>query len=323
MTTSLFLTGGTGFVGRSLLRHLSGLGEAGKVKITVLSRSPASFLARFPEFSSVSWLRLHQGNVLDQETLPDSRFDTCIHAASDASHVSRANLIGWFDEVVAGTRVLLDWSVRYGLKRFLFLSSGAVYGTQPAGLNAISETILTMPDPIIATNVYGISKRASEHLCALYSVQHGLEVVIARLFSFVGYDLPLKGHLAIGNFIQDALTADAIIVAGDGTPIRTYLDQDDLAHWLITLLEHGRPGVAYNVGSDEVISIGDLAHLVRDLLAPDKPVEILGQADDRQGRNRYIPDIRKAQRELGLTVTIPLAEAIRRTGAAHRGQSLP
>ncbi len=126
--------------------------------------------------------------------------------------------------------------------------------------------------------------------------QHGLETVLARCFAFVGPDLPPDVHFAIGDFI----------------PLRTYLDQSALAHWLLTLLEHGRPGQAYNVGSDEVISIAALAHLVRDILAPEKPVHILGQPDPGAARNRYVPDIRKAQQDLGLSVTIPLAEAIRR-----------
>jgi dTDP-glucose 4,6-dehydratase len=162
----------------------------------------------------------------------------------------------------------------------------------------------------------GQAKRAAEHLCALVGEQHGLETVVARCFAFVGPDLPLDAHFAIGNFIRDALTADAITVSGDGTPLRTYLDQSDLAHWLFTLLEHGRPGQAYNVGSDEVISISALAHLVRDILAHNKPVHIQGQPNPGAARNRYVPDIRKAQQELSLSVTVPLAEAIRRTGAA-------
>jgi dTDP-glucose 4,6-dehydratase len=139
---------------------------------------------------------------------------------------------------------------------------------------------------------------------------------VARCFAFVGPDLPLNVHFAIGNFIRDALNADAITVSGDGTPLRTYLDQTDLAHWLFTLLEQGRPGEAYNVGSDEVISIAELAHLVREILAPDKTVHISGDAVPCAARNRYVPDIRKAQQELDLSVTLPLAEAIRRTGAA-------
>jgi UDP-glucuronate decarboxylase len=125
--------------------------------------------------------------------------------------------------------------------------------------------------------------------------QHGLETVVARCFAFVGPDLPLNVHFAIGNFIRDALTADAITVCGDGTPLRTYLDQSNLAHWLLTLLELGRPGQAYNVGSDEVISIAALAHLVRDILAPEKPVHIQGQLDPGDARNSYVADISKAR----------------------------
>ena len=125
-------------------------------------------------------------------------------------------------------------------------------------------------------------------------------------------------HFAIGNFIRDALKADLITVSGDGTPLRTYLHQSDLAHWLFTLLEHGRPGQAYNVGSDEVISIAALAHLVRDLLAPDKPVHIPGKADIGAARNRYVPDICKIKCDFGLTVTILLAEAITRVGVSQR-----
>ncbi len=67
------------------------------------------------------------------------------------------------------------------------------------------------------------------------------------------------------------------------------------------------------MGSDEVISITALAHLVRDTLAPAKPVHILGQPDPGAACNRYVPDIRKPQQELGLSITVPLAEAIRRT----------
>lgn len=72
------------------------------------------------------------------------------------------------------------------------------------------------------------------------------------------------------------------------------------------------------MGSDEIVSIAELAYLVRDLLAPNKSVKILGQSNTMDGRNRYIPDIHKAREELGLTVRIPLREAIQRAGVAHR-----
>jgi len=125
-------------------------------------------------------------------------------------------------------------------------------------------------------------------------------------------------HFAIGNFIRDALTADAITVSGDGTPLRTYLDQRDLSHWLWTLLLEGHDGETYNVGSDEVVSIAELAHRVRDLLAPEKPIRILCSPQSNVSRHRYVPDIQKIQLLHGLSVRVPLSDAIVSAARAHR-----
>ena len=167
-----------------------------------------------------------------------------------------------------------------------------------------------MPDPLNAENVYSVAKRTAEHLCGLYRKTHGLEIVIARCFSFVGADLPKNAHFAIGNFLRDALAGEDITVRGDGTDVRSYLDQRDLAHWLFTLLLKGGDGHAYNVGSDVAITIAELASLVRDLVAPKKAVHVLSQAQDVGIRSRYVPDISKAQNSLGLQVSIPLTKAI-------------
>jgi dTDP-glucose 4,6-dehydratase len=177
-------------------------------------------------------------------------------------------------------------------------------------MDRIPEDWFGMPDPLNPELAYGVAKRGAEHLCALYRHAHGLETVIARCFAFVGPDLPLDVHFAIGNFIRDALSADAITVGGDGSPLRSYLDQRDLAVWLNELLLNGSAGQAYNVGSDQAISVGDLARLVRDTLSPDKPVRILGAPDARQHRNIYVPDITKAKNELGLRVSVSLTDAI-------------
>ena len=176
-----------------------------------------------------------------------------------------------------------------------------------------------MPDPSSPNNAYGVAKRTAEHLCALYQNIHGVETVIARCFAFVGRDLPLDVHFAIGNFIRDALWRDQITVSGDGSAVRSYLDQADLAAWLTTLLEKGRSGCAYNVGSDKPIEIAQLARLVRDVISPLKKIVIRGKRSAPElCRLRYVPDMMRIQQELGLKFTVPLEEAIRITALTHR-----
>ena len=320
----LLLTGGTGFFGKALLRHLLANSLAADTSVVVLSRNPSSFLAAYPEFAGHHQISFLQGDIQQRDSLLwDQTFTHVLHAATDSTIGPSLTPLQRYDQIVDGTRNILDLAVATGARRFLLTSSGAIYGPQPADLAAIPEAWPGSPHLTDPSTAYGQAKRAAEHLCALVGAQHGLETVVARCFAFVGPDLPLNVHFAIGNFIRDALKADAITVSGDGTALRTYLHQSDLAHWLFTLLERGNSGEAYNVGSNEVISIASLAHLVRDILAPDKPVHILGKADSAATRNRYVPDIRKAQQQGGLSVTVPLAETIRRTGKVHRQKGSP
>ena len=318
--SKLLLTGGTGFFGRALLRNLaarqrSGLGVP---SVTVVTRYPDAFREGHPEFLNLPWLQLQSGNVCEPQALPKRiAFTHIIHAAADSTLGPKLSPLERYDQIVRGTRNLLDLGVACGAKRFLLISSGAVYGVQPPHLDALPETWQGMPDPLNPANAYGVAKRTAEHLCALYGGSSGLQTVVARCFAFLGRDLPMDAHFAIGNFIQSALLADAITVAGDGTSLRTYMDQHDLADWLLRLLEHGKSGEAYNVGGEEIVSVGELAYLIRDLLAPGKPINILRNFADSQVRNRYVPDIRKAREELGLRVRIPLAEAIMRTAQSR------
>ena len=320
----ILLTGGTGFFGRSLLRHHLASKCSDSIKILVISRRPEQFLAVHPEFIGHDSIKFAKADVQLRSSLPwDQTFTHVLHAATDSSIGTSLRPLQRYNQIVEGTRNILDLAIATGAHRFLLTSSGAIYGLQNFDLNSVPEEWPGAPHLADASTAYGQAKRGAEHLCTLYREAHGLETVIARCFAFVGPDLRLNAHFAIGNFIRDAVRDEvAIRVGGDGTPLRTYLDQSDLARWLLTLLKRGRSGEAYNVGSDEVISIAELAHLVRDVLAPEKTVQILGNPDSDAARSRYVPDIRKAQRELSLSIEVALADSIRRTGEAHRQRDI-
>ena len=315
MTTDhIFLTGGTGFFGKALLRHWADLERKGQdiATVTLLSRDPDRFAAQYPDLIAHHWLHLVRGDVCYPDSLPRGQsFTHVLHAATESTNGPQLTPLQRFDQIVNGTRNILDLALDSGASRFLLTSSGGVYGPQPPDMERIPEEYAGMPDPLNPNNAYSVAKRCAEHLCALYQERHGLETVVARCFAFVGQDLPLDAHFAIGNFIRDALNGSEIVVGGDGTPVRSYMDQRDLARWLITLLAKGKQGEAYNVGSDVAITIAALAQKVRELISPEKAVQILGAATSLNFRNRYVPMIAKAKNEIGLELNYSLEETLR------------
>ncbi|MBB4198649.1 hypothetical protein CCR94_19370 [Rhodoblastus sphagnicola] len=316
---SLFLTGGTGFFGRWLLALLvhARAEKLFQCDVTVLSRAPEKFRAEHPDFADLPWLRFCEGDVGCFE-FPKGRFTHVIHAATDTSAEADRNPRRLVGSIVDGTRRVLDFAEMTGVKRLLYVSSGAVYGAQPGDLEKIPEDYAGACDPLDPRTAYGQAKRLAENSCAV-AARDGLQTVIARAFAFVGPGLPLDGHFAIGNFIADALAGREILVKGDGTPLRSYLYAADLAAWLIRLLVEGESGAAYNVGSDAAISLGDLAHLVARRLGA--PGVKMAQSPGAGGlRSRYIPAIDKARRDLGLDVWTGLEEAVARTAAYAREQ---
>jgi len=321
MEDQLLLTGGTGFFGRSLIRHYLAHRREFRFGIVVLSRDPERFQSDYPELSACDGLTFHKGDIQLRASLPwQKSFSHVLHAATDSTLGPSLSPLQRFQQIVEGTTNILDLAVATGARRFLLTSSGGIYGPQPSDLEAIPEDWRGSPPMEETSTAYSQAKRAAEHLCALYREAHGLQTVVARCFAFVGRDLPLNAHFAIGNLIQDSISAKQITVAGDGTPLRTYLDQSDLAHWLWTLMIEGLSGEAYNVGSNRVISIAELAYLIRDLLSPAKKVRILGTPQATGSRSRYVPSIKKISSLHTLSPKISLEQAIVNAARAHASQ---
>ena len=318
-----FLTGGTGFFGCWLLESFLAANDAHNLQasVVVLTRDPEAFARKAPRLAGHAAVTLHAGDVRGF-SFPPGGFYGVIHAAAEVDvRGTRRPPREIFDNTLEGTRRVLGFALTARVQRFLFTSSGAMYGRQPPELSHVPEDFSGAPDPLDAAgSAYGEGKRAGEFLCAAASREHpALACVIARAFAFVGPYLPLDGAYAAGNFLRDALAGGPIRVGGDGRPVRSYLYAADLAVWLWTLFFRGAAGRAYNVGSEAALSVGELAAAVA--CAADLGLEAVKIAASPSSgpAPRYVPATDRAREELELRENIKLDDALIRTLAFLRG----
>jgi nucleoside-diphosphate-sugar epimerase len=313
--SALFITGGTGFVGAWLLESLihANTRLRSRITATVLTRDPRLFLKRHPNLAENAAIRLIEGDV---RALPESvpHFDAIIHAATPASAaLNRERPFEMMDTVIEGGRRVVELAMRSGAIPLLFTSSGAVYGVQPATILRTPEAYLGGPDPLSPLSAYGESKRIGEFQCAIAARRAGVRAKIARLFAFVGPYLPTDRHLAAGNFLADAHAGRSISVAGDGTTIRSYQYAAEMTTWLWAVLVRGESLRPYNVGSEEAVSIAELASLAARSVSPEMPVTIHGRPDPARPLDRYVPSTERIRDELGVVTSVALADGLRRT----------
>lgn len=319
----LFITGGTGFFGHWLLESLLHANRelSLQVRATVLTRSAERFRSGSPHIADDPAITLLEGD-LRAFPFPSEPHTHVVHAATDTGSQPNRPTYELAESIVDGTRHVLQFARDTGTQRLLYVSSGAVYGRSTT-LPHVPETYRGGPDPLSLASSYEEAKRMAEHLCVAYAQGTSLSPVIARPFAFVGPHLPLDAHFAIGNFLSAAMRGQGLQIKGDGTPRRSWLYMADLAAWLWTMLVRGEPNRAYNVGSDQGYTIAEAAYLTAGALQPNGlggktlAVQIDGRPEADAPLNSYVPSIERARSELGLSVTVPLAEALRRTAAWH------
>lgn len=310
----ILLTGGTGFFGKWFLESfLFAINNRSlDIQVYILSRNPEVFNIRFPQLYQNPCFTYLKGDVTNF-AFPELHVDYIIHAATEASaKLNHEQPLVMIDSIINGTRNVLEFARKRNVKRMLYISSGAVYGVQPDGLKGFPEDYSGSPNPLIPLSAYAEAKRTAELLCACYCKQYQIEIPVARCFAFVGPYLDLNAHFAIGNFIRNGLNGENIIIKGDGKPLRSYMYAADLVIWLLHIFMHGRSAVAYNVGSDEAVSIKELAYKVASFF-PGLKVEILNQTSPTDRNQNYIPDVSKFKKEFNLNQNIDLKNAIQKT----------
>lgn len=308
----LFITGGSGFIGKWLLSALLTADERLSLncEIEILSRNPKQFCESFPDIACAKGVVFHKGDVRDFD-FPKGMFNIIVHAATDVSAQNKP--LETFSTCMDGTKRVLDFAKCSEAEDFLLTSSGAVYGRHPSEPTGLTEEYQGGPDPTSPLSAYGEGKRVSEWLACAVGAETKLRVKVARIYAQVGPYLPMDKHFAIGNFINDVLANREIIIRGDGTPFRSYLYAADTAIWLWAMVLRGASGRAWNVGGDEGLSIADLSLRVSKILGSEKGAKILTPVDPDKRVECYVPNVTRAYSELKLPKPITLDEAILRT----------
>jgi nucleoside-diphosphate-sugar epimerase len=301
---SLLIIGGSGFFGKSILdAYKRGLLAPWKVDhIDVIARSATNLAKSNPELMSEN-IFLHDLDITVCDQILTA--DYVIHAA--ASTDAKNYLSRPAEEkknIQLGTLNFCRLAEKYlANSKILYVSSGAVYGQQPADLSCMSEEFSTQAIETLdkIKQDYAAAKRDGETYIQALGMK-SFNVSIARCFAFVGSYLPRDQHFAIGNFIEDGLKGKVINVKAQHPVYRSYLYADDLVTWLMTIIEQSDPHCPIvNVGSDEAILMGDLAKMVADYFGLKTNIpQFTSQVTDR-----YVPAIEKALR-MGCTMPMDI-----------------
>jgi len=241
----VLITGVTGLVGACLADALSLLNARRGFGMTLygVSRDPSRQAERFPGVTLIA-ADLARPNP----ALPEADF--IVHAASNAHPATfTTDPVDTMLCNLRGTNALLEQLREAGHGRLLFISTGEIYGENPAITDGFSETDFGRVDPINPRSCYPESKRASETLCACYAAQYGVDALVARLSYVYGPTQTAGDSRATAQFLRKALAGEDIVLKSAGTQVRSYTYAPDAIAGLLALLLHGARGEAYNVAS--------------------------------------------------------------------------
>lgn len=257
------VTGGAGFIGSNLIKYLLSKGE----KVTCIDNLSSGSIININEFFKNDYFEYFEHDV----TKPiDLKTDRIWHFASPASpqkyiqnpiETSKVNFIGTYN--------MLENARKYKA-RFLLASTSEVYGFSSD--HPQSEDNTGSVSTISRRACYQEGKRIAECLCTDYLRQHNLDIRIVRIFNTYGPKLNPNDGRVIGNFINKALKNKTLKVFGRGDQTRAFCYIDDIIDGIFKVMKsnYNKP---INLGSDEELSIIDLAMIIKKKINPNLNIE--------------------------------------------------
>jgi dTDP-glucose 4,6-dehydratase len=309
---NILVTGGAGFIGSAVCRHLVARGCYRVHNVDKLTYS--GNLESLRDIEASPLYSFHRADICDEQVmlriLRENRIDRIMHLAAE-SHVDRSidgpavflqtNIIGTFSLLSAA---LTHWrelpEARRADFRFHHISTDEVFGDLP-----FDDSTFTEETPYAPTSPYSASKAASDHLVRAWHETYGLPVVLSNCSNNYGPDhFPEK---LIPLVILNALEGKPLPVYGKGENVRDWLFVDDHARALEMVMMRGADGESYNIGGRAERTNLEVVQAICDILDRKRPLpgvasrrDLIRFVQDRPGHDRrYAIDPRKIERELG------------------------
>jgi len=298
---AILVTGGCGFIGANLVRHLSGKGYKIKVLDNLSTGKKDNLLTASCRLSIAN---LIVGDIRDRDAVEKAvkGIGTVVHLAAHTSVTeSLDNPKEDWDINVTGTLNLLETCRLKGIKTFIFASSNAVLGEQPPPVN---ET--KIPKPL---SPYGAAKLAGEALCSAYHHSFGLNTICLRFANCYG---PYSDHKTsvISRFMKWVKEGKPLIIYGDGEQTRDFIHVDDVcqAIHLCLVTADQISGEVFQIASGVETSINELADIIKEIVAVS--VQILHEPKRGGEIERNYSDITKAKRVLSFEPKVKLSDGL-------------
>lgn len=259
---TLLITGATGTIGSFVTDVLLRYGQIipGGIRVVAAGRNVQKLeqmYAVYAGFQAV-WYDLSRDIAFDFDV------DYIIHIAGNAHPAAfNGNPVGTIVDSVNSTYRLLEYGRKHGAKRFLYVSSGEVYGQGDSMPDELDESYSGYLDIMSSRSCYPEAKRAAENLCASYTKQYGLETVVIRPCHTYGPCITQSDNRAHAQFIRNVLDDSDIIIKSAGTQMRSYNYVADCVSALLTVMVKGNSGEAYNTANPEArCTIAQLAGII-------------------------------------------------------------
>jgi len=274
---TVLVTGANGFIPSYIIYTLLELNtikfQNNQMTILALVRNKEKADKKFAQFLSRKDFRLIVSDVSESVQLHE-KIDIIIHAASQASpKYYGIDPVGTLKANTIGTANMLELAKSNSTEKFLYISSGEVYGVIDGSMNVVTESYTGNVDITNVRSCYAESKRMGENMCVCWSHQYGFHVNMLRLSHTYGPGVELDDGRVFGDFVKNIIKNEDIMLNSDGTAKRSFVYISDMIAGLFRVLFNGENGHAYNIAADRETEILELASMMCGLY-PEKKLSV-------------------------------------------------